>query len=155
MLDYVHRYESNSIKPVGSGYRSKEHESLAISDKGFFWHSNGVGGKTALDYLIAFRSYDFVSAVCHLINETSYEKGNKPNEKRQGRSSPKPLPSVAATAMTKTIPTQNNPKSEPQTIALPRRNKNNYEVIAYLQNPITHGQSRNSFKLQQQIKRDL
>ena len=157
MLDYVLQYESDSVKRIGSGYRSKEHESLAISDKGFFWHSNGVGGKTALDYLMAVRNYDFVSAVCHLINETPFEKGDKPYAKKQERSPPKSYmeQSDVTTATNKsaistdgistiiTTPTasptplpssQNESKSKPQTITLPRRNKDNYQVIAYLQN---------------------
>ena len=46
VLDYVLMYEPDSVRRVGSGYRSKEHESLAISDKGFYWHSRGFGGKT-------------------------------------------------------------------------------------------------------------
>jgi len=132
VLDYVLHYESDSVKSIGGGYRSKEHKSLAISDKGFFWHSNGVGGKTALDYLMAVRNYDFVSAVCHLINEAPYEKGDKPYAKRQGRSPPnahKPqsTPNNLPSSQTK-------PLAKPQSINLPRRNKDNYQVIAYLQN---------------------
>ena len=52
VLDYVLSYEAGQYKRVGSGYRNREHPSLAVSERGFFWHSNGeIKGKTALDYL--------------------------------------------------------------------------------------------------------
>jgi len=129
VLDYVLRYEGDSFKSIGGGFRSKEHKSLAISDKGFFWHSNGVGGKTALDYLMTVKNYDFVSAVCHLINEAPYEKGDKPNRKKKGRSPPnsqshKPQSTSTAAANSTNLPSsQNKPKPDPQNITLPRRKK--------------------------------
>jgi len=122
VLDYVLRYEGDRVKRVGSGYRLKEHESLAISNKGFYWHSTGQGGKTALDYLVSVRNYDFVSAVCHLIGEVPFEKGNK----------------ISSDTSDKTHHYEpKHPKTqppEPQHIILPRRNIDNYHVIAYLQN---------------------
>jgi hypothetical protein len=48
VLDYILTHEANNIKRVGNAYRLKDHKSLAISDKGFYWHSHGIGGKTAL-----------------------------------------------------------------------------------------------------------
>ena len=79
VLDYVMQHESNNIKRVGSTYRLRDHDSLAVSDKGFFWHSRGIGGVTALDFLMKVRKYDFVSAVCHLIDERPLEKGERVN----------------------------------------------------------------------------
>ena len=162
MLDYVLRYESNQYKQVGRSYRSKEHKSLAVSDKGFYWHSTGENGRTALDYLMAIRNYDFVSAVCHLINEAPYEKGDSANRKKQGRSPPVSKQTISQTSPSQLTPPlsqtsheslssaqsppatskqaiqqselQLKPQAEPQNIILPRRNKDNYQVIAYLQN---------------------
>ena len=131
VLEYVLRYEGDKYNRVGSGYRSKEHKSLAISDKGFYWHSTGEGGKTALDYLISVHNYDFVSAVCHLIGEAPYEKGDKFVAEKQSR--PPPTTTKKATSA-KTDISSNTPQGEPQNITLPRRNKDNYHVIAYLQN---------------------
>jgi len=137
VLEYVLRYESGSFKPVGNGYRSKEHQSLAVSDKGFFWHSNDIGGKTAIDYLMAVKGFGFVNAVCHLIGEAPYEKGDKPMV-RQGRSPPKQPPqaqtSIQNAPAVKDMNPQNKPQPKQQSIILPRRNKDNYRVIAYLQN---------------------
>ena len=105
VLDYVLRYEAERYKRVGGGYRSKEHPSLAVSERGFYWHSHGLSGKTALDYLIYVRRYGLVDAACMLLNECPVER------------------SV-------TIP----PSSpERQALALPLRHKDNRRVIAYLQ----------------------
>jgi len=46
VLDYILTYEPGNVRRVGSNYRLKDHESLAISDKGFYWHSRNIGGKT-------------------------------------------------------------------------------------------------------------
>ena len=148
VLEYVLRYEGDKYKRVGSGYRSKEHESLAVSDKGFYWHSTGDGGKTALDYLMSVRNYDFVSAVCHLIGEAPYEKGDNTNQNSQRNKDSPPksagiksvntpsavMSSLPSTATSKSTPPENKSQSEQQQIILPRRNKDNYHVIAYLQN---------------------
>ncbi|MCL2853946.1 MAG: topoisomerase, partial [Defluviitaleaceae bacterium] len=64
VLEYVLRYESNNIKRVGGEYRLRDHESLAVGSKGWYWHSRDRGGKTALDFLIDVRSYRLVDAVC-------------------------------------------------------------------------------------------
>ena len=126
----------------------KAHPSFAVTEEGFYWHSQKLGGVTALDYLMQVKNVDFVSAVCQLINEAPYEKGDRPNRQKQGqkqgRSPPKPAqpsPSTASTSATttttttdKTPPSKNNHQAKPQNIVLPRRNKDNYHVIAYLQN---------------------
>jgi hypothetical protein len=46
VLDYILKHEGANVKRIGSGYRLKDHESLAVSEKGFYWHSKGIGGKT-------------------------------------------------------------------------------------------------------------
>ena len=35
-LDYILAYELGAFKPIGSGYRSKTHPSLAVYEKGFY-----------------------------------------------------------------------------------------------------------------------
>jgi hypothetical protein len=118
VLDYVLSHEPDSVRRVGSGYRLKEHESLAISDKGFYWHSKGIGGRTALDYLTDVRGYGLVEAVCKLLGEQSYERGEKLN--------------VEAPVKTVT-PTQIVTPPERIPLSLPLRHKDNKRVIAYLQ----------------------
>jgi len=138
VLDYIISYERNNLKRVGSSYRLKDHDSLSINDKGFYWHSRGFGGITALDYLIKVRGYDFVSAVCQINSEQPLEKGAKlDNNQCYQPKTPNPTEIKfvnTLTSFSKTITSESIPKSEHQPFNLPRRNKDNYRVIAYLQN---------------------
>ena len=106
VLDYILAYESDNIYSVGSGYRLKDHESLAVTNGKWYWHSRGFGGKTALDYLTDVRDYGLVEAVCMLLGEKPIEKSTTKNVK---------------------LPPGNKP------FILPLRNKDNNRVIAYLQ----------------------
>jgi hypothetical protein len=47
----------------GSGYQTKSHDSLKISNGIVALVQQGIGGKTALDYLIHVKGMDFVPAV--------------------------------------------------------------------------------------------
>jgi hypothetical protein len=60
VLDYVIHNEHDKIKRVGNSYRLKDHDSLAINENGFYWHSRGFGSKSALDFLVKVRDYDFI-----------------------------------------------------------------------------------------------
>ena len=63
VIDYILRYESGNIKQIGGEYRLHDHTSLSIGEKGWFWHSRGIGAKSALDFLIEVRGYGLVNAV--------------------------------------------------------------------------------------------
>ena len=54
----------------GSGYRCKEHFSLAVkSDRlSWYWHSRGIGGFGALDYLMKIDNLSFSEAIKQLVN---------------------------------------------------------------------------------------
>ena len=122
-LDYILSHESGAFNQVGSGYRLKEHPSLVVNDKGFYWHSCDIGGRTALDYLVKVRGYAFVDAVSHLTNKSP---APKPASKK----------SIPAWQMHKDHqPRQHKPSQQhnQQTIILPRRNRDNRRIIAYLQ----------------------
>jgi hypothetical protein len=71
VLAYVLSHEQGNVRRVGNGYRLKDHESLSITTGKWYWHSHGVGGKTALDYLTDVRGYGLVEAVCLLTGERS------------------------------------------------------------------------------------
>lgn len=122
VLDYVRIYESDNFKRVGNGYRQKEHPSLAVSDDGFYWHSREIGGKTALDYLTFVRGYGLVEAVCTLLGEKPYERGDKPPTKTIIPKARPPTPSI-----------KEKPPPERIPFSAPLRNKDNRRVIAYLQ----------------------
>jgi hypothetical protein len=56
--------------PVGGAFRCKEHKSLAVkADRlSWYWHSRGVGGHGALDYLIKAENMAFREAVEAVIS---------------------------------------------------------------------------------------
>lgn len=70
LLSYLQAYEPQELKKCGSSeYRTVSHDSLKISNGRWNWHSQGIGGRTALDYLIKVRGMGFVEAVEMLCGE--------------------------------------------------------------------------------------
>lgn len=64
LLTYLQNYEPQELVHVsGNTYCTREHDSLKISNGKWNWFSHGIGGKTALDYLIKVRDYSFIQAV--------------------------------------------------------------------------------------------
>ena len=53
LLTYLQHFAPHQLVHVGgSTYCTREHDSLKISNGKWNWFSRGIGGKTALDYLI-------------------------------------------------------------------------------------------------------
>lgn len=63
LLTYLQTCEPHELVQEGSGFHTRTHDSLKISNGMWHWFSRGIGGKTALDYLIHVRGMDFVPAV--------------------------------------------------------------------------------------------
>ena len=108
LLTYLQNYDSNNlIKLCGDTYCTKEHDSLKISNGKWNWFSRGIGGRSALDYLIKVEGMKFTEAVEHIINCIGdrtiihNSKNTKPNEK---------------------------------VLVLPKANQNNNSAIKYLEN---------------------
>jgi hypothetical protein len=71
ILAYLSAHEPKSLrKSKGSPneYYLAEHDSLKISNGRFHWFSRGVGGYSALDFLVKVRGMGFVDAVRHLTD---------------------------------------------------------------------------------------
>ncbi|MDR2654904.1 MAG: DUF3991 domain-containing protein, partial [Oscillospiraceae bacterium] len=111
--DYILRNEPNNVRRVGFAYYLKDHESLEISNGMWNWHSQGVGGKNVIDYLIKVRGYGFVDAVRTLTGE-DYSISLSPPQKARP-------------------PNAKKTEQERMTFKLPPRNANNDRVVAYLQ----------------------
>lgn len=64
LLSYLQTYEPQELKRCGPReYCTRTHDSLKISNGKWCWNSRGIGGRTALDYLIKVRGMDFMEAV--------------------------------------------------------------------------------------------
>ena len=105
LLSYLQRYEpSNLVRVGGNVYCTREHDSLKISNGKWYWWSRGIGGVSALDYLIKVRDYSFVEAVEALTGITA------------DWTPPLPAPK----------------KDEPKVLLLPEKNANADRVTEYL-----------------------
>ena len=88
-------------------YRTKTHDSLKISNGLWYWFSRGVGGKSALDYLIIVENMSFTEAVSLIL-------GTKGLEKKQ----------ITISKLSE--------DEKRERLILPTKSKNNSKVIEYL-----------------------
>ena len=106
LLSYLKACEPQELKETGPHeYCTVTHDSLKISNGKWQWFSHGIGGKTALDYLIHVRGMRFLDAALLLC---------------KGIPAPIPVKQVK----------QSTPPLKP--FELPERNSNNKTVIGYL-----------------------
>jgi len=53
LLTYLQNYNPDELKyDSRNSYKTATHDSLKISNGMWYWFSRGIGGKTALEYLI-------------------------------------------------------------------------------------------------------
>lgn len=105
LLSYLRAYEpSNLVRVGGNVYCTRKHDSLKISNGKWYWWSRGIGGVSALDYLLKVKDYGFVEAVEALTGVS-----------------------------TEWIPPPQTPKKdEPKVLLLPPKNKDCNRVMQYL-----------------------
>ena len=78
LLTYLKNYEPSELVHFGgSTYCTRTHDSLKISNGKWCWFSRGIGGKTALDYLIKVREIPFTEAVAR--PEKRHAQGSAPS----------------------------------------------------------------------------
>lgn len=64
LLTYLKNYEPQELVHFGGNtYCTREHDSLKISNGKWCWFSRGIGGYSALDYLIKVKEMPFTQAV--------------------------------------------------------------------------------------------
>ena len=106
LLTYLQTYEPQELVHFGGNtYCTREHDSLKISNGKWCWFSRGIGGKTALDYLIKVKELPFTEAVERIV----------------GRAAERPSVFHARAQPEK-----------PKTLLLPSKSNSNTRVIAYL-----------------------
>ena len=106
LLTYLQTYEPQELVHFGgSTYCTREHDSLKISNGKWCWFSRGIGGKTALDYLIKVKEIPFTEAVERIVGRVAERS-----------------PVFHARAQ----------PEKPKTLLLPPKSNSNTRVIAYL-----------------------
>ena len=104
LLSYLQHYEPQELVHVsGNIYCTRSHDSLRISNGKWCWFSQGIGGRSALDYLIKVEGCSFTEAV----------------EKIMGRGCR--LFFAPAT-----------PQEKPKTLLLPKANRCATHAVSYL-----------------------
>ncbi len=74
LLTYLKNYEPGELVHFGgSTYCTRTHDSLKISNGKWCWFSRGIGGKTALDYLIKVREIPFTEAVEMIVGQAAVQ----------------------------------------------------------------------------------
>lgn len=64
LYTYLKIYEPQELVQFGgSTYCTREHDSLKIFNGKWYWFSRGIGGRSALDYLIKVKELPFIEAV--------------------------------------------------------------------------------------------
>lgn len=64
LYTYLKNYEPDELVHFSRDtYMTRTHDSLKISNGMWYWFSRGIGGKSALEYLIQVREYTFIQAV--------------------------------------------------------------------------------------------
>ena len=107
LLTYLQCYEPEErVHFSGNTYTTRAHDSLKISNGKWCWWSRGLGGTTALDYLVNVRGYSLPEAVSILTGTDS-----------RPQSPPKP-----------------SPEYRPPAFELPPRHADNRRVFSYLKN---------------------
>ncbi|MBP3621510.1 MAG: toprim domain-containing protein [Lachnospiraceae bacterium] len=75
LLTYLQNYEPWELKHIkGNFYQTVSHDSLKISNGMWYWWSKGIGGKSALDYLIKVRDIPFQEAVQMIIGNVELKE---------------------------------------------------------------------------------
>ena len=70
LLSYLQATDPNElVKCDGNEYCTRTHDSLKISNGKWFWWSRGIGGASALDYLVKVQGVDFLTAVEKILGE--------------------------------------------------------------------------------------
>ncbi|MEF2663381.1 MAG: DUF3991 and TOPRIM domain-containing protein [Bacilli bacterium] len=72
LYTYLENYEPDELVHFSRDtYMTRTHDSLKISNGMWYWFSRGIGGKTALEYLIKVRDYSFIQAVETILGYTN------------------------------------------------------------------------------------
>ena len=88
LLTYLRNYEPYElVKFSGNTYCTRTHDSLKISNGKWIWWSRGIGGRSALDYLIKVKGYSFLEAVETIIGHTAIQAPvyEKPQPKEENK----------------------------------------------------------------------
>ena len=95
LLTYFRLYEPDELVRLSDNvYSTRSHDSLKISNGAWMWWSTGIGGYTAIDYLIKVRGLPFIEAVERICDHRDRlpPKSERRSEKQNNAPRPQLLP---------------------------------------------------------------
>ncbi len=99
LLTYLRTYEPGQLVRVSvNTYCTREHDSLKISNGKWMWWSRGIGGRTALDYLIKVKELSFIEAVETIMGNCAVTAPVYETESRSYENQPLLLPQKSPTS---------------------------------------------------------
>lgn len=79
LFTYLQTFEPHELVRLSSAvYSTRNHDSLKMSNGKWYQWSTGIGGVSALDYLVKVQGMDFVSAVLRILECERYAAPTKP-----------------------------------------------------------------------------
>ena len=73
LLTYLKKNDPDKlVRESSRTFCTREHDSLKISNGKWYWFSRGIGGVSALDYLIKVRGLTFLQAVESVLGKAPY-----------------------------------------------------------------------------------
>lgn len=100
LLTYLENYEPTELVTVSDGvYSTNEHDSVKISNGMWYQWSTGIGGVSALDYLIKVRKMSFMEAIKQIIGKASANPPKYKPQKRLNKEKILILPNKCRTAL--------------------------------------------------------
>lgn len=109
---------SELVYESGNNYTTKTHDSLKISNGKWNWFSRGIGGKSALDFIIADEKCEFIDAIHIMMDRLNIQVDNFQEYK------PK---------LQKTFSENYEKTPTEKRIVLPEKSETSKRVFAYLQ----------------------
>jgi len=103
LLSYLRAHEPDELVRCSGGYCTRTHDSLKISNGMWMWWSRGIGGRSALDYLVKVKGMDFTEAVQQIVGDSCLIQ-----------------------------PVSSLPTEKEKKLLLPERNASNEKVMQYL-----------------------
>lgn len=88
LLSYLQSYEPQELVRIsGNNYTTRTHDSLKISNGKWMWWSQGIGGNSAIDYLVKVKGCSFIEAVETIMGHSAVKPTTvikrKPNEPKK------------------------------------------------------------------------
>lgn len=70
LLTYLQARDPEELVRTGpASWRTRTHDSLKLSNGKWYWWSRGIGGRSAIDYLVAVKGMSFTDAVREIVGD--------------------------------------------------------------------------------------